>query len=75
MSCLSPFISLYRSLKVCQGLYDPVLIEAWERWDDQHVSENDHPRAFPDNQVGFYIIDQKRDYFSYEVYILSPLFY
>ncbi|XP_044483432.1 serine/threonine-protein kinase haspin homolog [Mangifera indica] len=37
-------------LKVCQGLYDPVLIEAWECWDDQHVSENDHPRAFPDNQ-------------------------
>ncbi|KAJ0079532.1 hypothetical protein Patl1_23904 [Pistacia atlantica] len=37
-------------LKVCQGPYDPVLIKAWERWDDQHVSENDHPRAFPDNQ-------------------------
>ncbi|KAJ0038528.1 hypothetical protein Pint_22713 [Pistacia integerrima] len=30
--------------------YDPVLIKAWEHWDDQHVSENDHPRAFPKNQ-------------------------
>ncbi|KAJ0044604.1 hypothetical protein Pint_05447 [Pistacia integerrima] len=30
--------------------YDPVLIQAWEHWDDQHVSENDHPRAFPNNQ-------------------------
>ncbi|KAJ0095578.1 hypothetical protein Patl1_15871 [Pistacia atlantica] len=32
------------------GPYDPVLIKAWEHWDDQHVSENDHPRAFPKNQ-------------------------
>ncbi|KAJ0046314.1 hypothetical protein Pint_04034 [Pistacia integerrima] len=25
--------------------------QAWEHWDDQHVSENDHPRAFPNNQL------------------------
>ncbi|CAN0897301.1 Serine/threonine-protein kinase haspin homolog [Linum grandiflorum] len=37
-------------LKVCQGPYDPALIRAWEEWDEQNNSENDHPRGFPEKQ-------------------------
>ncbi|XP_021830465.1 serine/threonine-protein kinase haspin homolog [Prunus avium] len=37
-------------LRVCQGSYDTALISAWEDWDEDHGSENDHPKAFPDNQ-------------------------
>ncbi|KAM2612794.1 hypothetical protein TB2_032723 [Malus domestica] len=37
-------------LRVCQGTYDAALIKAWEDWDEKCGSENDHPKAFPDNQ-------------------------
>ncbi|CAI0552017.1 unnamed protein product, partial [Linum tenue] len=37
-------------LRVCQGPYDPVLIRAWEDWDEQNDSENDHPKGFPEKQ-------------------------
>ncbi|EEF50024.1 Serine/threonine-protein kinase Haspin, putative [Ricinus communis] len=37
-------------LRVCQGPYDNALIRAWDRWDDAHGSENDHPRGFPEKQ-------------------------
>ncbi|XP_010475780.1 PREDICTED: serine/threonine-protein kinase haspin homolog [Camelina sativa] len=38
-----------QDIKVCQGPYDPILIKAWEEWDDIHGSENDHP-DFPEKQ-------------------------
>ncbi|GLT88464.1 hypothetical protein SLE2022_064890 [Rubroshorea leprosula] len=37
-------------LKVCQGPYDASLIRAWEKWDEEHGSENDHPKEFPEKQ-------------------------
>lgn len=37
--------------RVCQGLYDEVLVQAWEDWDHKHNSENDHPNEFPEQQV------------------------
>ncbi|KAH1195806.1 hypothetical protein AAZX31_19G212100 [Glycine max] len=36
--------------RVCQGPYDASLIQAWEDWDLEHGSENDHPKEFPDKQ-------------------------
>ncbi|KAL1225502.1 putative serinePthreonine-protein kinase haspin [Cardamine amara subsp. amara] len=36
-------------IKVCQGPYDPILVKAWEEWDAEHSSENDHP-DFPEKQ-------------------------
>ncbi|KAK6911699.1 hypothetical protein RJ641_023792, partial [Dillenia turbinata] len=47
-SCTS-FIET-KDLKVCQGPYDPVLTQAWEDWDAEHGSENDHPKEFPEKQ-------------------------
>lgn len=44
-------ISFIRSLRVCQGPYDPALVKAWEYWDEKHGSENDHPKEFPEKQV------------------------
>ncbi|XP_010501394.1 PREDICTED: serine/threonine-protein kinase haspin homolog [Camelina sativa] len=38
-----------QDIKVCQGPYDPILIKAWEEWDNLHGSENDHP-DFPEKQ-------------------------
>ncbi|KAL5582731.1 hypothetical protein UlMin_015173 [Ulmus minor] len=37
-------------LCVCKGSYDTALVKAWEDWDEQHNSENDHPKEFPDKQ-------------------------
>ncbi|XP_028779473.1 serine/threonine-protein kinase haspin homolog isoform X1 [Neltuma alba] len=37
-------------LSVCQGSYDASLIQAWENWDENHGSENDHPKVFPEKQ-------------------------
>ncbi|KAF5729236.1 serine/threonine-protein kinase haspin [Tripterygium wilfordii] len=37
-------------LQVCQGSYDPALIKAWEDWDENNGSENDHPKDFPEKQ-------------------------
>lgn len=42
---------MFFSIKVCEGPYDPVLLKAWETWDTEHGSENDHPKQFPENQV------------------------
>ncbi|KAL2941750.1 Serine/threonine-protein kinase haspin-like protein [Bienertia sinuspersici] len=39
-----------KDIKVCQGRYDPVLLKAWDTWDTEHGSENDHPNSFPENQ-------------------------
>ncbi|XP_021734534.1 serine/threonine-protein kinase haspin homolog [Chenopodium quinoa] len=39
-----------KDIKVCQGPYDPVLLKAWENWDTENGSENDHPKQFPENQ-------------------------
>nr|CAN65736.1 hypothetical protein VITISV_037752 [Vitis vinifera] len=47
-SCTSFIETL--DLRVCQGPYDAALIRAWEDWDEQHGSENDHPREFPEKQ-------------------------
>ncbi|PRQ42503.1 putative non-specific serine/threonine protein kinase [Rosa chinensis] len=43
-----------KDLRVCQGSYDTALIKAWEAWDENCPSENDHPEAFPENQ--FYVV-------------------
>ncbi|GAV76021.1 DUF3635 domain-containing protein [Cephalotus follicularis] len=37
-------------LRVCHGPYDPALVRAWEAWDEEHNSENDHPKEFPERQ-------------------------
>ncbi|XP_068661429.1 serine/threonine-protein kinase haspin homolog [Aristolochia californica] len=39
-----------KDVRVCQGAYDPVLINAWEDWDQKHGSENDHPKEFSEKQ-------------------------
>ncbi|GAB2229045.1 hypothetical protein Droror1_Dr00023180 [Drosera rotundifolia] len=39
-----------RDLRVCQGPYDRTLIRAWEEWDAENGSENDHPQQFPEDQ-------------------------
>lgn len=49
-SFLSQYSTLY-SLRVCQCSYDPSLIKAWESWDEEYGSENDHPKEFPEQQV------------------------
>ncbi|KAJ9563692.1 hypothetical protein OSB04_008852 [Centaurea solstitialis] len=43
------FIETLR-LRVCEGAYDDAMIKAWEQWDKKHVSENDHPKEFTENQ-------------------------
>lgn len=50
-----PFIYdlFIHSISVCQGRYDAALISAWEKWDEEHGSENDHPKEFPEKQVYF----------------------
>ncbi|WCJ26853.1 hypothetical protein M5689_008640 [Euphorbia peplus] len=37
-------------LRVCQGPYKKSLVKAWEDWDEKNVSENDHPKEFPEKQ-------------------------
>ncbi|KAI3417296.1 Protein kinase domain-containing protein [Psidium guajava] len=37
-------------LRVCRGTYDVELIRAWEDWDENNGSENDHPKGFPEKQ-------------------------
>ncbi|KAG9459938.1 hypothetical protein H6P81_004446 [Aristolochia fimbriata] len=39
-----------KDVRVCQGAYDAVLINAWEDWDQKHGSENDHPKEFSEKQ-------------------------
>lgn len=52
-SCFSKMFILFSlfSFYVCQGAYDPGLINAWEDWDARHSSENDHPKEFTEKQV------------------------
>lgn len=48
---------------VCQGLYDNNLIRAWEEWDADNNSENDHPCVFPEDQcyIVFVLADGGKD--------------
>jgi hypothetical protein len=39
------------SFRVCKGPYDPYLISAWEAYDAERQSENDHPKDFTSEQV------------------------
>ncbi|XP_050382945.1 serine/threonine-protein kinase haspin homolog [Argentina anserina] len=39
-----------KDLRVCQGCYDAGLIKAWKAWNKKHVSQNDNPDMFPENQ-------------------------
>lgn len=50
-SLMYPWFVFWDRIRVCQGPYDPSLIQAWEDWDEKHSSENDHPKEFPEKQV------------------------
>ncbi|CAL5061404.1 unnamed protein product [Urochloa decumbens] len=43
-----------KDFRVCQGPYDPFLINAWEDFDAKRGSENDHPKDFTSEQ--YYIV-------------------
>lgn len=47
------------SFRVCRGPYDSCLISAWEAYDAERQSENDHPRDFTSEQVNPYHRDIK----------------
>ncbi|KAI5424627.1 serine/threonine-protein kinase haspin homolog [Lathyrus oleraceus] len=47
-----------KEFRVCQGLYDEVLVRAWEDWDHKHNSENDHPNEFPEQQCYMVFVQQ-----------------
>ncbi|CAK8544548.1 unnamed protein product [Lathyrus sativus] len=47
-----------KEFRVCQGLYDEVLVRAWEDWDRKHNSENDHPNEFPEQQCYMVFVQQ-----------------
>ncbi|GAQ81799.1 haspin family Serine/threonine kinase [Klebsormidium nitens] len=36
---------------ICRGAYSEELTAAWEAWDQENGSENDHPRIFQEDQV------------------------
>jgi serine/threonine-protein kinase haspin len=38
-------------IAVCQGEYAPCLVDAWEKWDECHTSENDHVGMFKSDQL------------------------
>ncbi|WOL10231.1 serine/threonine-protein kinase [Canna indica] len=52
---------------ICQGAYDVSLISAWEDWDTEHGSENDHPKEFTENQcyIVFVLADGGKDLESF----------
>ncbi|MCO5558545.1 hypothetical protein L7F22_012130 [Adiantum nelumboides] len=56
-------------VKVCQGLYGQTLLDAWEKWNIRHESENDHPKVFPKNQVYmlFVLADGGQDLESFPI--------
>eukprot|EP00250_Pteridium_aquilinum_P000063 c10082_g1_i1 orf=269-2662(-) len=58
-----------KMVKVCQGLYDQALINAWEEWNTKHESENDHPKVFPKNQLYmlFVLADGGKDLESFSI--------
>ncbi|KAG9296877.1 hypothetical protein G9A89_006832 [Geosiphon pyriformis] len=43
------FLKVYR-IGICCGKYPQMLIKAWDEWDKHHVSENDRPDYFDENQ-------------------------
>ncbi|KAJ3698142.1 hypothetical protein LUZ61_001847 [Rhynchospora tenuis] len=53
--------------RVCKGAYDAELIRAWEDWDAENGSENDHPKIFLDEQcyIVFVLADGGRDLESF----------
>ncbi|XP_078443477.1 protein kinase superfamily protein isoform X2 [Wolffia australiana] len=59
-----------KELRVCHGNYGSALINAWEDWDAKHVSENDHPKDFSENQryVVFVLADGGRDLESFVLF-------
>ena len=36
---------------MCRGAYETELVEAWEEWDAENTSENEHPHCFQEDQV------------------------
>ncbi|XP_071725467.1 serine/threonine-protein kinase haspin homolog [Rutidosis leptorrhynchoides] len=38
------------SLRVCDGNYDDAMIRAWDEWDKENISQNDHPNEFAEKQ-------------------------
>ncbi|CAG8556394.1 10789_t:CDS:2 [Ambispora gerdemannii] len=44
------FLKVYR-VGICRGTYPISLIEAWDRWGNQHRSENNRPDYFNQNQI------------------------
>lgn len=40
-----------KGVRVCKGQYEPWLIKAWEKWDNENTSENDHPKIFLRDQL------------------------
>ncbi|PKA65668.1 hypothetical protein AXF42_Ash013082 [Apostasia shenzhenica] len=52
-----------KDFRVCQGSYCASLIRAWEEWDAKNNSENDHPKAFVEEQcyIVFVLADGGRD--------------
>ncbi|CAG8527077.1 2201_t:CDS:2 [Ambispora leptoticha] len=44
------FLKVYR-VGICRGTYPIPLLEAWDRWNRQHKSENDRPDYFNQNQI------------------------
>ena len=43
--------SLRCRVRVCRGAYEAELVEAWEEWDAENTSENEHPHCFREDQV------------------------
>lgn len=40
-----------KGVYLCKGAYDSHLINAWEDWDAENGSENEHPMVFPGQQL------------------------
>ncbi|OQU90339.1 hypothetical protein SORBI_3002G390700 [Sorghum bicolor] len=56
-----------KDFRVCQGPYDPSLIRAWEDYDAERGSENDHPKEFTREQcyIVFVLADGGTDLESF----------
>ncbi|KAJ3683895.1 hypothetical protein LUZ60_014122 [Juncus effusus] len=59
-----------KDFKVCKGAYDVALIKAWENWDTENGSENDHPNEFKDDQcyIIFVLADGGKDLESFVLF-------
>eukprot|EP00271_Cylindrocystis_brebissonii_P012813 TRINITY_DN32319_c0_g1_i1.p1 TRINITY_DN32319_c0_g1~~TRINITY_DN32319_c0_g1_i1.p1 ORF type:complete len:837 (+),score=156.81 TRINITY_DN32319_c0_g1_i1:272-2512(+) len=40
-----------KAVRICRGKYEDVLVNAWEKWDQENNSENDHPMIFTTSQL------------------------